>query len=242
MNKCSSGFTLIETAIVLVIVGLLLGGVLTGQELIRSARVRNLISQQDGAKAAFFGFQDRYRALPGDYIAADTNIRCAPNPCINGNGNGRIEAGVNGAIHEEILAWNHLSAAGFIAGNYSMDDSSVTAVTPANTPANPYSAYMQIAYDGLWGVSSNELGPNRIFRHSIKTGNQIPVEIIAEVDRKIDDGRPYSGSFQFSTFSASGNRPDYAGTNDDSCTSTETPTTDWNSTFGQSNCGGASLL
>src|ERR1043166_9992461 len=57
-----NGFTLIEIAIVLVIIGLLLGGVLKGQELITSARVRNLISQQDGIKAAFFGFQDRFRA------------------------------------------------------------------------------------------------------------------------------------------------------------------------------------
>ena len=65
-----SGFTLIEIAIVLVIIGLLLGGVLKGQELITSARVRNLISQQDGVKAAYFGFLDRFRALPGDYSQA----------------------------------------------------------------------------------------------------------------------------------------------------------------------------
>src|SRR5215510_8766093 len=70
MRNLSKGFTLIEIAIVLVIIGLLLGGVLKGQELITGARVRNLISQQDGIKAAFFGFQDRYRALPGDYASA----------------------------------------------------------------------------------------------------------------------------------------------------------------------------
>ncbi len=74
MKRNANGFTLIEIAIVLVIIGLLLGGVLKGQELITGARVRNLISQQDGIKAAFFGFQDRYRALPGDYAAASTNI------------------------------------------------------------------------------------------------------------------------------------------------------------------------
>ena len=73
-RKYAQGFTLIEIAIVLVIIGLLLGGILKGQELITSARVRNLISQQDGVKAAFFGFQDRFRALPGDYTAATTNI------------------------------------------------------------------------------------------------------------------------------------------------------------------------
>ena len=72
--KREQGFTLIEIAIVLVIIGLLLGGVLKGQELITSARVRNLISTQDGIKAAYFGFLDRYRALPGDYSAAVGNI------------------------------------------------------------------------------------------------------------------------------------------------------------------------
>ena len=84
----SRGFTLIEIAIVLVIIGLLLGGVLKGQELITGARVRNLISQQDGIKAAFFGFQDRFRALPGDYAAAVQNISGVAE---HGDGNGRIE-------------------------------------------------------------------------------------------------------------------------------------------------------
>src|SRR5262249_3482301 len=84
-----SGFTLIEIAIVLVIIGLLLGGVLKGQELITSARVRNIITQQDGIKAAYFGFLDRFRSLPGDYALASTNINCTPT-CTNGNGNGQI--------------------------------------------------------------------------------------------------------------------------------------------------------
>ncbi|MDP3686236.1 MAG: prepilin-type N-terminal cleavage/methylation domain-containing protein, partial [Sulfurimicrobium sp.] len=60
MKSQQQGFTLIEIAIVLVIIGLLLGGVLKGQELINNARVRNIINQQDGIKAAYFGFQDRY--------------------------------------------------------------------------------------------------------------------------------------------------------------------------------------
>ncbi len=95
MKRYTNGFTLIEIAIVLVIIGLLLGGVLKGQELITGARVRNLISQQDGIKAAFFGFQDRYRALPGDYAAASTNINGVT---IAGDGNGRIE-GPNAPRH-----------------------------------------------------------------------------------------------------------------------------------------------
>src|SRR5574340_735598 len=104
------GFTLIEIAIVLVIIGLLLGGVLKGQELITSARVRNMISQQDVIKAAYFGFLDRYRALPGDYADAKNNIKGVNEV---GNGNGQIETG-----KESILAWDHLSKAGFINGSY----------------------------------------------------------------------------------------------------------------------------
>ena len=179
----SRGFTLIEIAIVLVIIGLLLGGVLKGQELITGARVRNLISQQDGIKAAFFGFQDRFRALPGDYRAATTNIA---NTSGDGNGNGRIEpnaTGTNVVTHEEILAWNHLTAAGFMNGNYSMANSATEFPDGDNTPVNPYSVYVQIIYDNNYGTSGSEPA-----KHNLKTGGQVPVEIIAEVDRKIDDG------------------------------------------------------
>jgi prepilin-type N-terminal cleavage/methylation domain-containing protein len=113
------GFTLIEIAIVLVIIGLLLGGVLKGQELITSARVRNLISQQDGIKAAYFGFLDRFRALPGDYTQASINIANVA-ATSNGNGNGQITvSGVSGAtIDEHVAVWEHLSKAGFINGSY----------------------------------------------------------------------------------------------------------------------------
>src|SRR5215216_5548834 len=109
--KNERGFTLIEIAIVLVIIGLLLGGVLKGQELITGARVRNLIQQQDGVKAAYFGFLDRFRALPGDYANATTNITNVSTAACNsgnGNGNGQIETTAN----ENTLVWEHLSKAG----------------------------------------------------------------------------------------------------------------------------------
>ena len=149
MKRNASGFTLIEIAIVLVIIGLLLGGVLKGQELITGARVRNLISQQDGIKAAFFGFQDRFRALPGDYAAAETNI----------NGVHRTATATGASrtrdwrwpTHEELLAWNHLTAAGFLNGSYTLAASS-TSTRPTTTPKNPYSVYIQIIYDGVYGT------------------------------------------------------------------------------------------
>src|SRR5688500_9751953 len=109
MKTRQQGFTLIEIAIVLVIIGLLLGGVLKGQELITGARVRNFIQQQDGVKAAYFGFLDRFRALPGDYLNATGTIAgvAVTTACNNGNGDGdgTIEAVTN--FNENILVWEH---------------------------------------------------------------------------------------------------------------------------------------
>ena len=106
MGKRAHGFRLIEIAIVLVIVGLLLSEVVKGQEMISSARVHNLIAQQDGIKAAFFGFEDRYRALPGDYAAARTTINCTPGPCVDGkraNKHARTRIpSVNYTLHSEL--------------------------------------------------------------------------------------------------------------------------------------------
>jgi len=227
MNRPSKGFTLIEIAIVLVIIGLLLGGVLKGQELITGARVRNLISQEEGIKAAFFGFQDRYRSLPGDYASAATDINCGATPCASGDGNGRIDAPNAGGTHEELVAWNHLSAAGFLNGSFTFTTGDATP-TDANSPKNAYSVYMQLGYDNNYGTGTP---PSK---HNVKTGGQIPVEIMAEVDRKIDDGNPYSGSFQFSVYAPPGNTAP-------SATACINGTT-WNIIGGDTNCGAVSLF
>jgi prepilin-type N-terminal cleavage/methylation domain-containing protein len=236
-RNAQKGFTLIEIAIVLVIIGLLLGGVLKGQELITSARVRNLIAQQDGIKAAFFGFQDRFRALPGDYTQATVNIVGATS---NGNGNGRIEASAAACAapcvaQESLLVWEHLSRSGFITGTYTW----AATVSDNTSPKNPYGIYYDLAFDGTYGQAS-ATNPSR---HTIKTGGQIPVEIIVEVDRKIDDGLPYTGGFQFSAYVGNAATAP-ADTGAQSCVTAATPVTasTWAATSGQTNCGGASLL
>jgi len=232
MYRNSKGFTLIEIAIVLVIIGLLLGGVLKGQELITGARVRNLISQQEGIKAAFFGFQDRYRALPGDYAAANTNIKCT-GTCPTGDGNGRIENANTAGNYEGIYAWTHLTAAGFMNGSYAAA-SGVSSPGPGDTPVNPYSQYVQIVYDAVYGDPS----VTNPLKHNVKTGSQVPVEIIAEVDRKIDDGKPFAGAFQFSVYSEGTPPEATAGGPAPGCTLTS----NWNIGGSDPNCGGASLL
>jgi len=230
MAQKQNGFTLIEIAIVLVIIGLLLGGVLKGQELIQSARVRNLISQQDGIKAAYFGFLDRFRAVPGDYSQASTNIAGAVG---NGNNNGRIEASGagGGVIDEHIAVWEHLSKAGFINGSYTYALGNETTTSAAT---NPYARYLRLIYDTTYGLGT------AASRHNLKTGNQVPSDILAEIDRKIDDGNPVLGTFQFSLY-AGGTSGGTAPTVADCYNATTTPPS-WNAATVQPNCGGASLF
>jgi len=225
MFKRQSGFTLIEIAIVLVIIGLLLGGVLKGQELITSARVRNLISQQDGIKAAYFGFLDRYRALPGDYPAASAQANVPGcGGCFGGNGNGQIVT--DGTSAEAVHVWEHLSKAGFITGSY-VSGSATAAAATANTPSNPYGSLMQLIFDNVY----QDAAPAA--RHNLKTGANIPSDILAEVDRKVDDGMGSSGQMRFSTFGGAVNTGQ-------ECFNTTSGA--WQSATPNANCGAATLF
>jgi len=231
-SRQTQGFTLVEIAIALIIIGLLLGSILRASELITSARVRGLISQQDGIRAAYYGFLERFREIPGDYSRATFNIAGATQ---NGNGNGQIE--ISTAPNETILAWEHLSRAGFLAGNYTYNATE----SDTTSPKNRYGIYLQLVYDGNYG-GGTVATPNPLM-HNIKSGSQIPVEIVAEMDRKIDDGAPNTGTFQFSRYQGNGGAAPTDGTTAaPACTSATTPTGIWNSTNGSSNCGGASLL
>jgi prepilin-type N-terminal cleavage/methylation domain-containing protein len=120
MKARQSGFTLVEIAIVLVIIGLLLGGILKGQEMITQAKIKNVINDFNGMSAAMYSYQDRYRAIPGDDAAA-TRWGAAVIP---GDGN-RILAGAYNAADvavpvaltpETILWWDHLRRSGFVTG------------------------------------------------------------------------------------------------------------------------------
>jgi prepilin-type N-terminal cleavage/methylation domain-containing protein len=114
MKRNQSGFTLIEIAIVLVIIGLLLGGVLKGQELINSARVKNLATDFRNLPVLIYGYQDKYKALPGDDINAVSHV-AATN---NGNGNGIINGKWDSttATDETQLFWQDVRLAGLAPG------------------------------------------------------------------------------------------------------------------------------
>src|SRR2546423_5887620 len=96
MTKRLQGFTLVEIAIVLVIIGLLLGGILKGQEMITQAKIKNVIADFSGVSAAYHGYQDRYRAIPGDDPNAATRWAAMTNPApVAGDGNGIVAGTYN---------------------------------------------------------------------------------------------------------------------------------------------------
>jgi prepilin-type N-terminal cleavage/methylation domain-containing protein len=127
MKRNQSGFTLIEIAIVLVIIGLLLGGVLKGQELINSAKVKNLATDFRNLPVTIYGYQDKFKALPGDDACAYASATCpnphmtAPtvSPVANGNGNGVIEGNWNDITiaSESYNFWQHVRVAGLAPGS-----------------------------------------------------------------------------------------------------------------------------
>ena len=194
-NNKLSGFTLVEIAIVLVIIGLLVAAIMVASELLSSARARTLIHEMDALKGAYFGFVDRYHAFPGDYARATGDI---PNTTVNGNGNGRIEAvGSGSIIDEHIAVWEHLSGAGFIAGRYHY---AAGPENPTSAPKTAFGAFPRI-------VSGQQYAGIALNRNNLNSGNLVPASVLAEADRKIDDGTAIEGAFRFSSVDTAGTPP-----------------------------------
>jgi len=129
----SAGFTLIELSIVLVIIGLIVGGILVGQDMIAAARIRGTISQVDKFNAAVNTFRSKYGYLPGDIIptaASAFGFLTRAGSAGHGDGNGLIQSEAlnnNGLVWEGpsgeiLLFWADLSAANLIEGNYKGQD------------------------------------------------------------------------------------------------------------------------
>lgn len=121
MPRKQAGFTLIEIAIVLVIIGLLLGGVLKGQELINNAKVKNFAQDFRTLQILIYGYQDKYRAIPGDDASVVTHLGAAGTQATtpaSSQGNGRIDGDwdTSTATDESLLFWQHVRLAGLATG------------------------------------------------------------------------------------------------------------------------------
>lgn len=116
--KKQTGFTLIELAIVLVIIGLLLGGVLRGQELINSAKVKNMARDFQNVQVYIYGYQDKFKSLPGDDAAVGTHLTGATPANVGTLGNGVIQGNWDTTTDgdESCVFWQHVRLAGLAPG------------------------------------------------------------------------------------------------------------------------------
>ena len=187
-NITKRGVTLVEIAIVLVIIGLLLGGVLKGQELINNAKVRSIADRQNSLKVAWFSFIDRYQALPGDYVRATETIPDS----VNANGDGRIES------LESPMVFQHLTGAGYLRCPQCTAQETILQPSAQNSLQNQYGGVMSIWHDGTnYMVVGGNGNRQRLYIH---TGPYIPSNIIGEVDRKLDDGLANTGDVVFNVY------------------------------------------
>ena len=188
-----SGFTLVEIAIVLVIIGLLLGGVFKGQEMITQGRIKAAVNDLSGVTAAYYAYLDRYKSLPGDDSQANARWPASVLPAgSSGNSDGTISGSYNAtgaASAESQFFWMHLRAAGLVTG------SAASAMQPLNSAG------------GIIGVETGNgaspagevlqsAGAGTGFTGFMICSSGLSDRVAAAVDRQLDDGIPNTGSIR----------------------------------------------
>lgn len=209
-KSISYGFTLIEASIVMIIVGLVLGAVVIGQDLIAAAKARSQISQLEEFNTAVITFRIKYGQMPGDLLASDaSNLGFTARSGARGHGDGNqlIERcnpestfGVQKAHGcENILFWSDLSAAEMIEGTFtratdadmSSDNLDETLeYFPEAKAARDAVVIMKDTSSRMWfilsGLNYQNAGGGTLSR-------KIPSAIAYSIDSKMDDGSPMTG-------------------------------------------------
>ncbi|OUD15370.1 prepilin-type N-terminal cleavage/methylation domain-containing protein [Thioflexithrix psekupsensis] len=188
MKRQQAGFTLVEIAIVLVIVGLLLGGVLKGQEIITNARIKNLENDFNGISAAIYSYQDRYRRLPGDDPGATRFASVSGITTQAGGGDGVITGNFDEPsdnTKESRLFWLHLRSAGLVSGIADVTKLPESCSQPLN------------AFGGIVGVSTDPFTGGATTMPGLFVGyTRIPQEIAIILESRIDDNEVKKGAIQ----------------------------------------------
>jgi prepilin-type N-terminal cleavage/methylation domain-containing protein len=213
-NKNNKAFTLVELSIVLVIIGLIVGGVVGGQSLIKSAQMNKVVTEFQTYKTAVRSFELQYDALPGDFAeafdywgtdCASTDVLC------NGDGDNSIEnnngATGSGYRQENFQFWKHLSLAEIITGEFTgtQDNDASTpgyASIGVNIPAGAIDGAGFIAQNGGWNdrdATYGKYGNVLIFGKAVEGenylyGGALTAADAKTLDSKIDDGSPSDGN------------------------------------------------
>lgn len=211
------GFSLVELSIVLVILGLLTGGILAGQSLIRAAELRSVTSDMQRYFTAYMTFMDKYMGLPGDFNKATSFWQSAGGTggdvaCINaqtsgsaatcnGTGDGQISDTSGYTYSERFMAWKHLANAGLIEGSYTGKTTGATgtytAVAGTNVPASKLSNgkydiyYITEAASVTSYFTGSQFDANAFSLFG--SGGYLKPEEAWGLDVKLDDGSPVYG-------------------------------------------------
>jgi len=219
MKQNQSGFTLIEIAIVLVIIGLLLGGVLKGQELINSAKVKNLATDFRNIPVYIYGYQDKFRALPGDdagavahlggTCTAATCVATGPATCNNGSagpcvGNGVLDGNWNDAAttkNETVYFWQHVRLAGLAPGPTVLTDPTYF---PTNAMGGSIGIQSGTSDNTKTPITDLSATPVAIRGTYIICSAGILGKFVKQLDLTMDDGNPATGSMMAGIATAAG--------------------------------------
>lgn len=223
----NNGFSLVELSIVLVILGLLVGGVIAGQSIIRASEIRSVIADYQRYSTASNLFAEKYSALPGDFSKATrywgskggtgSDITCHQTVgsgllTCNGDGDGQTNA-ISGDLSygERFLAWQHMANAGFIEGKYTGTSPSAPTFErspgvniPQNKISNSFFEYVTFAFvasgDANWYDGSYYFNA---LPFGAVPGKPLTAQEAWSIDSKLDDGKPAIGSvFTYKSTSA----------------------------------------
>ena len=209
-QSTTKGFSLVELSIVLVILGLLVGGVLAGQSLIKAAQLRSVTTEYSRYVTAVASFRDKYFALPGDMTNAQSFWGITPvcpgtsaspstgTQTCNGDGDGRITWNNAPASNETYRFWQHLANAGLIEGSYNGVDGTAVGT---NFPVSKFSnaGWAIIWYGEVLANSSTTFegsyGNPFLFGTAASVGTSaiLRPEEAWNIDTKLDDGKPATG-------------------------------------------------
>ena len=252
-RNTESGFTLVELAIVMIIIGLLIGGILKGQELITNARVSATVAQAKAVESGISGFRDKYAGMPGDLLTPGARIPSCTDKCaVLGNGDGQVQpstandVGVAQAADsddEASVAFVQLSAAGFVGGVQPNVAAATNAINTTN-PSTPLGGAWRFGYsNGGTTAITGLVATNTGTGFAVSSGHYMasvltltadagadnatftPIQAAA-IDRKLDDGSPNGGSVRA------------LGTNGEAaCADTAAANAVYNEALGTVNCG-----
>lgn len=196
-NKASRrAFTLVELSIVLVIIGLIIGGVLTGQQIIQNARITNAVNGIQAFQGQFQTYAQNYGALPGDDISAISRFPSLATTDADAKGNNDGKVGTSssfdtqdttGKAAESRYVWAHLRAAGLVKNMISNGSTAIQ-------PTNPFGGYYGFQ-DGAFGG---------VFSTTVLCMDKVPAAAAQAVDARLDDGNSNAGAIQATEYTGTG--------------------------------------